>query len=59
MGTLLILGAIALYLFVAIRFWQRFDRTYYSQSRFWLSALWLPLLINKSYRENFRRALLS
>jgi len=59
MGTLLTLGAIALYLFIAIRFWQRFDRTYYSQSRFLLSALWLPLLVNKSYRENFRRALLS
>jgi hypothetical protein len=56
---MLTVGAIALYLFIAIRFWQRFDRTYYSQSRFLLSALWLPLLLNASYRENFRRALLS
>ncbi len=55
---LLGLGAIVLYFFIALRFWQGFHRTYYTQSRFVLSVLWLPLLMNKSYRENFRRALL-
>ncbi|HIK24898.1 MAG: hypothetical protein P3X23_007190 [Thermosynechococcus sp. Uc] len=55
---LLGLGAIVLYLLIALRFWQGFHRTYYTQSRFILSVLWLPLLMNKSYRENFRRALL-
>ncbi|MFN4066977.1 MAG: hypothetical protein ACK4K5_07140 [Thermosynechococcus sp.] len=55
---LLVLGAIVLYCLIALRFWQGFHRTYYTQSRFILSVLWLPLLMNKSYRENFRRALL-
>ncbi|AHB87738.1 hypothetical protein NK55_01875 [Thermosynechococcus sp. NK55a] len=49
---------IVLYLLIALRFWQGFHRTYYTQSRFVLSVLWLPLLLNKSYRQNFRRALL-
>ncbi|BCX12333.1 MAG: hypothetical protein KatS3mg067_1271 [Thermosynechococcus sp.] len=55
---LLVFTTIVLYLFIALRFWQGFHRTYYTQSRFVLSVLWLPLLLNKSYRQNFRRALL-
>ena len=49
------------YLWGGWKFWKGFKQTNFEQniaSRLFLSALWLPLLIvNKSYRKNFRRAL--
>lgn len=42
----------------AWKFWKGFHRTNFSQGRLYLTLLW-PLLLasNKSYRQNFNRAL--
>ncbi len=57
LGFLLILG----YAGGAWKFWRGFRRTNFSQSfsnRLSLTLLWPALLItNKSYRQNFRKAL--
>lgn len=40
------------------KFWQGFHRTNFSSGRLYLSLLWPVLLVaNKSYRQNFNRAL--
>lgn len=39
------------------KFWTGFRRTNFSQGKFYLSLLWPILLVNKSYRRNFNRAL--
>lgn len=58
MGTMIGIVAILAYLVGVWRFWRGFDRTHYSQYRLPLAALWpLLLIVNKSYRENFGRAL--
>ncbi|MDG2989987.1 hypothetical protein L3556_03420 [Candidatus Synechococcus calcipolaris G9] len=58
MGSIIGFVAIIAYFIGFWRFWQGFDRTHYSQYRLPLAALWPLLLIaNKSYRENFSRAL--
>lgn len=38
-------------------FWKGFHRTDFSQGRLYLSLLWPVLLVSKSYRRNFSRAL--
>lgn len=49
------------YIWGGWKFWNGFKQTNFEQSminRLFLSALWLPLLVvNKSYRKNFQRAL--
>jgi predicted permease len=39
------------------RFWSGFRQTNFSQNRLVLTLLWPALLVNKSYRQNFRKAL--
>ncbi len=39
------------------KFWTGFNRTNFSQGRIYLSLLWPVLLFNKSYRQNFTKAL--
>ncbi len=39
------------------KFWAGFNRTSFSQSRLILTLLWPFLMVNKPYRENFRKAL--
>jgi hypothetical protein len=40
------------------KFWTGFHRTNFSQGKLYLSLLWPVLLVvNKSYRQNFNRAL--
>jgi hypothetical protein len=41
----------------AWKFWTGFGQTQYSQSRPMLTLLWPVMLLNGSYRQNFRRAL--
>jgi hypothetical protein len=40
-----------------VKFWTGFKRTNFSQGRLYLTLLWPVLLANKSYRQNFNRAL--
>ncbi len=39
------------------KFWKGFNRTNFSEGRIYLSLLWPVLLFNRSYRQNFTRAL--
>jgi hypothetical protein len=39
------------------KFWTGFRRTNFSEGRLPLSLLWPILLFNKSYRQNFTKAL--
>lgn len=55
--NLLWLVLILAYLGGAWKFNQGFHRTNFSQSRLLLVSLWPLLLVNKSYRQNFFRAL--
>lgn len=58
MGKLLIIGLLIIYGVGAWRFWQGFHRTNFNQGRLGLTVLWpVYLLVNKSFRENFNRAL--
>jgi hypothetical protein len=58
MSTLIGFVLIAAYVGGIVKFWQGFHRTNFSQGRIYLSLLWPVLLItNKSYRQNFNRAL--
>jgi hypothetical protein len=42
----------------AWKFWSGFHRTNYQQGRLYLTALWpLLLMANRSYRQNFNKAL--
>ncbi|MBD2022765.1 hypothetical protein H6F43_21515 [Leptolyngbya sp. FACHB-36] len=52
--TILLTGA---YLFGAWKFWTGFRRTNFSEGRLYLSLLWPFLVFNRSYRQNFARAL--
>ena len=50
--------AFGLYVYFGWRFWVGFRRTNFSQGRIGLTLLWPAfLLVNKSYRENFGKAL--
>ncbi|AFY60574.1 hypothetical protein [Synechococcus sp. PCC 6312] len=57
MGTLIGLVLVILYLTGSWKFWNGFERTSYSQSRFILTILWPVMITNKTYRQNFTRAL--
>jgi membrane-bound metal-dependent hydrolase YbcI (DUF457 family) len=58
MSGLLGFAAIAVYVWGAWKFWAGFNRTNFDQGRFHLTLLWPVFLIsNKSYRQNFTRAL--
>jgi len=58
MGPLLTIVLLAVYGVGAWKFWVGFHRTNFSQGRLQLTLLWpLFLLANRSYRENFNRAL--
>jgi len=58
MGTLLIIVLLIGYGAGAWRFWMGFHRTNFSQGKVNLTLLWpVYLIANKSYRENFGRAL--
>ena len=58
MSTLVALLLMAVYGGGAWKFWQGFSRTSFSQGKVKLTLLWpLFLAFNKSYRENFNRAL--
>ncbi|MBD1866374.1 hypothetical protein H6F88_26900 [Oculatella sp. FACHB-28] len=49
---------LAVYLGGVWKFWTGFHRTNFSQGKLYLAALWPVLLIsNRSYRQNFNRAL--
>lgn len=39
------------------KFWTGFHRTNFSEGRLRLALLWPLLLVNRSYRQNFNRAL--
>lgn len=52
-GLVLVLG----YLVGCWKFWNGFERTDYAHSRFILTILWPVMLTNKTYRQNFSRAL--
>lgn len=58
MGTLVTLILLTVYGGGAWKFWNGFNRTSFSQGKLQLTLLWpVFLLANKSYRENFNRAL--
>lgn len=58
MGTLVALALMGVYGGGAWKFWAGFNRTNFGQNKLPLTLLW-PLLLtfNKTYRENFNRAL--
>lgn len=58
MTTLISVLLLLVYGTGAWRFWSGFERTNFSQGKFQLTLLWpLLLAVNKSYRQNFNRAL--
>ncbi|MEM9768175.1 MAG: hypothetical protein AAF892_09885 [Cyanobacteria bacterium P01_D01_bin.71] len=58
MGTLLVLALAIVYSAGAWKFWSGFRRTNFSQNKMSLTLLWpLYFIVNKSYRENFNKAL--
>jgi hypothetical protein len=57
MGTVLGLVLLVTYAGGAVKFWQGFHRTNFTQKRLYLSLMWPLLMANRSYRQNFNRAL--
>jgi hypothetical protein len=57
METLIVILLAAVYTGGAWKFWTGFRRTNFSEGRFYLTLLWPLLVFNKSYRQNFGRAL--
>lgn len=58
MPTLLGLLVFAVYTGGIWKFWKGFHRTNFSGGRLYLSLMWPLLLVaNKSYRQNFNKAL--
>ncbi|MBF2084813.1 hypothetical protein [Thermoleptolyngbya sp. C42_A2020_037] len=49
--------ALVIYIGGAWKFWTGFNRTNFNQNRLMLTLLWPVMLLNASYRQNFRRAL--
>ncbi len=50
--------AFGIYIYFGWRFWAGFRRTNFSRGRIGLTLFWPAfLLVNKSYRENFGKAL--
>jgi hypothetical protein len=54
-GILLLLAIV--YFVGAWKFWAGFRQTNFTQNRLGLTIFWPLLLINRSYRQNFQRAL--
>jgi hypothetical protein len=54
-----ILGFLALIIYGGgiWKFWTGFNRTNFSEGRLYLALLWPVLVFNKSYRQNFTKAL--
>jgi hypothetical protein len=57
MTSLLTIVLLGVYVGGIVKFWQGFHRTNFSQGRLYLALLWPVMLANKSYRQNFNRAL--
>ncbi|MBD1874598.1 hypothetical protein H6F75_13995 [Nodosilinea sp. FACHB-131] len=58
MGTLIALLLAVIYGGGAFKFWTGFNRTNFTDGRVKFTLLWpLFLALNKSYRQNFSRAL--
>lgn len=58
MSSLLVLLLLAGYGGGIYKFWTGFHRTNFSQGKLYLALMWPVLLVsNKSYRQNFNRAL--
>ena len=58
METLILLLLAAIYGGGAFKFWTGFDRTNFTGGKVKFTLLWpLFLALNKTYRENFSRAL--
>jgi uncharacterized membrane protein YecN with MAPEG domain len=53
--ALWLLGGV--YVFGIYKFWKGFRRTNFSNNRLGLALLWPVLLANRSYRQNFTKAL--
>lgn len=55
---LILILALGAYGYGVWKFWTGFNRTNFSSGRLHLSLLWpIFLIANKSYRQNFNRAL--
>ncbi len=57
MQSLVFIVLLLVYVGGGAKFWTGFRRTNFSQGRLYLTLLWPILLTNKSYRQNFNRAL--
>ncbi len=57
MGGLFGLVLLVIYGAGAWKFWGGFRRTNFSENKIVLGLLWPVLLFQKSYRQNFRKAL--
>ncbi|MBW4439927.1 MAG: hypothetical protein KME10_01560 [Plectolyngbya sp. WJT66-NPBG17] len=57
MNTVLVFALLGIYVVGAYRFWKGFRRTNFSQGKVYLALLWPALMFNRSYRQNFTRAL--
>lgn len=58
MLKLIVIALLITYGVGAWRFWKGFHRTHFTQGRLGLTLLWpVYLIANKSYRQNFNRAL--
>jgi uncharacterized membrane protein YecN with MAPEG domain len=54
-GLAWLLGVI--YVVGAMKFWSGFRQTNFSENRLGLTLFWPIMLISRSYRQNFRKAL--
>jgi hypothetical protein len=54
-GIAVILGIV--YLLGAWKFWAGFRSTNFMQNRLGLTVFWPVMLVSRSYRQNFRKAL--
>ncbi|MBW4696227.1 MAG: hypothetical protein KME27_31315 [Lyngbya sp. HA4199-MV5] len=57
MSTLLVILLGGAYVAGIWKFWTGFRRTNFSSGRVYLALLWPIFIFNKSYRQNFNRAL--
>jgi hypothetical protein len=57
MSGLITFVLVTIYVGGVFKFWTGFNRTNFSQGRLYLALLWPVLLTNRSYRQNFNRAL--
>jgi hypothetical protein len=58
MGELLTLAVIVVYIGGVWKFWTGFHRTNFTGGKLHLALLWpVYMIANKSYRQNFQRAL--